>query len=114
MQSRTTQPRHQEEKEAIVSQLAEESTIHGIATDLAIAADKSTKQVTLPDKYKQYMSVFSEDKAQQFLLSHPWDHAIEFKKEAPDTIDCKIYPMTPAEDAALDKFIDEQLAKGYI
>ena len=29
-------------------------------------------------------------------------------------MDCKVYPMTPAEDKALDEFIDEQLAKGYI
>ena len=39
---------------------------------------------------------------------------IDFKSGAPDTIDCKVYPMTRAEDDVLDKFIDEQLAKGYI
>ena len=39
---------------------------------------------------------------------------IDFKNRAPDAIDCKVYPMTRTEDEALDKFIDEQLAKGYI
>ena len=39
---------------------------------------------------------------------------INFKNGAPDAIDCKVYPMTHTEDEALDKFIDEQLAKGYI
>ena len=29
-------------------------------------------------------------------------------------IDCKVYPMTRTEDDALNKFIDKQLAKGYI
>ena len=44
----------------------------------------------------------------------PWDHVIDFKSRAPDAIDCKVYPMTHTEDDALDEFIDEQLAKGYI
>ncbi len=29
-------------------------------------------------------------------------------------IDCKIYPTTQAEKEALQEFITEQLAKGYI
>ena len=58
--------------------------------------------------------MFSEEKAQRSPPSRPWDHAIDFKNGAPDAIDCKVYPMTRTEDDALDKFIDEQLAKGYI
>ena len=68
----------------------------------------------LPEVYKRYASVFSEEEAQRFPPSHPWDHAIDFKSGAPDAIDCKVYPMTCTEDNTLDKFIDEQLAKGYI
>ena len=51
---------------------------------------------------------------QRFPPSRPWDHAIDFKSRTPDTIDCKVYPMTHTEDNTLDKFIDEQLTKGYI
>ena len=58
--------------------------------------------------------MFSEEEAQRFPPSRPWDHAIDFKDGAPDAIDCKVYPMTRVEDDALDEFIDEQLAKGYI
>ena len=58
--------------------------------------------------------MFSEEKAQQFPPSHSWDHVIDFKSGVPDAIDCKVYPITRAEDDALDNFIDEQLAKGYI
>ena len=35
------------------------------------------------------------------------------QERAPDAINCKVYPMTCTEDNALDKFIDEWLAKGY-
>ena len=48
------------------------------------------------------------------LIVTPWDHAIELKTETPDAIPCKVYPMTPTEDKALEEFIREQYAKGYI
>ena len=31
-----------------------------------------------------------------------------------DAIGCNVYPMTQVEDMALDDWLDEQLAKGYI
>ncbi len=43
-----------------------------------------------------------------------WDHAIEFKKDTPDTIDCKVYPQTQEEDKVLQKFLTEEVEKGYI
>ena len=58
--------------------------------------------------------MFSEEEVQRFPPSHPWDHAIDFKSGTPDAINCKVYPMTHAEDDVLNEFIDEQLAKGYI
>ena len=39
---------------------------------------------------------------------------IEFKKDTPDTIDCKVYLMSQKEDKALQDFLMEQLEKGYI
>ena len=104
----------QQEQRAIVAQLKEECTNRSIAADLAIQAKSEPSKVELPEVYKRYASVFSEEEAQQFLSSCPWDHAIDFKNGAPDAIDCKVYPMTHTEDNTLDKFIDEQLVKGYI
>jgi hypothetical protein len=43
-----------------------------------------------------------------------WDHTITLKNNAPEAINCKVYPMMRTEDEALDNFLDEQLAKGYI
>jgi hypothetical protein len=44
----------------------------------------------------------------------PWDHAIELKEGAPKALDCKIYPITPTEDEALQKFLRDMQEKGYI
>ena len=98
----------------IVAQLEGGCTNRGIATDLARQAKSKPSKVELPEVYKKYTSVFSEEKAQGFPPSRPWDHTIDFKSGAPDAINCKVYPMTRTEDGALNKFIDEQLAKGYI
>jgi hypothetical protein len=36
------------------------------------------------------------------------------KPDAPKAIDCKIYPMTPAEDEGLKTFLADMLKRGYI
>ena len=110
----TRQQEDQQERQAIVAQLKEESTNWSIATDLAIQAKPEPLDVVLSEVYRKYAPVFRKEEAQRFPPSHSWDHTIDFKSGAPDAIDCKVYPMTCAEDDALDKFIDEQLAKGYI
>ena len=44
----------------------------------------------------------------------PWDHAIELLEGALPVLDCKVYLLTLSEQEALDKFLEEHLAKGYI
>ena len=75
-------------------------------------AKKSLDDI-IPEHYRQYKTVFEKSASEQFPSSRPWDHAIDLK---PDFIpkDCKIYPLSPAEQAKLDEFIDENLRKGYI
>ena len=82
--------------------------------DLAIWAWQNQKTTIIPEEYQQFASVFNEEESQRFLLSHPWDHTIELKPDALDHLHFKVYPMTREEDEALDKFINEQLLKGYI
>ena len=103
-----------DQKCRIIRQLENDCAVRTIATDIAIEAEKDKKEVTLPSEYQRYASVFSEEEAQCFPPSRAWDHAIDFKKGVPNAINCPIYPMTRTEDKALDDFIDEQLAKGYI
>jgi hypothetical protein len=70
--------------------------------------------VKLPDEYQWFTAMFSEEESQHFPPSRVWDHAITLKHNTPEAINCKVYPMSCLEDEALDKFIDDQLAKGYI
>ena len=68
----------------------------------------------IPKEYLKFKKVFSEEEAQRFPKSKPYDHAIDLLPDAPATLDCKIYPLAPGEQEALDKFIKEHLKKGYI
>ena len=90
------------------------SEIRTTAVELAIAAGQQKTKSTIPVEYQQFAALFSEEESRRFPPRRKCDHAITFKQGVPDSINCKVYPMTRAEDAALDKFIDEQLEKGYI
>ena len=101
-------------KACIVQQLEEQCCLRTMATELAIQAGQHTKAVELPPQYQEFAKVFSEEESFRFPTSQPWDHMIEFKKGTPDTIDCKIYPLSQTKDEALRNFLTEQLEKGYI
>ena len=101
-------------KAKIVQQLKTQSCIKTTSTDFAIAAEQHTKKVEIPPQYQKFAKVFSEEESQHFPPSRPWDHMIEFKKDTPDAIDCKVYPMSQTEDQGLRNWLTEQLEKGYI
>ena len=90
------------------------SHINTTATELAIAARRPDQEITLPPEYADFASLFDKEASHRLPSSRPWDHAIDFIKDAPKFLDCKIYPMTQEEDKALKTFLDEQLQKGYI
>ncbi len=85
-----------------------------MSTELAIKAQQYTKKVEIPKMYDEFAKVFSEEESKRYPPKRAWDHAIEFKKDAPEAIDCKVYPMNRIEDKAVQKFIGEELEKGYI
>ena len=91
-------------KTTVTQQLAEQ------ATDKTV---QSWDQI-VPPQYHQHEKVFSEVAAHQFPESCDWDHAIGLKPDAPNTLDCKVYPLSPTEDVTLQTFITENLGKGYI
>ena len=84
------------------------------STELAIKAQQYTKKVEVPTEYQQFAKVFSEEESKCYPPKRAWDHAIEFKKDAPEAIDCKVYPMNWIEDKAVQKFLHDELEKGYI
>jgi hypothetical protein len=103
-----------ETKQTIVRQLESECTIRGVATELAIQAGEQQTNAELPPEYQEFARLFNDEAADRFPPSREWDHAIDLKPGAPDALDCKVYPMTRDEDTALEKFLDEMVAKGYI
>ena len=78
-------------KGEIVSQLEEQCVVQGIATELAIQAGEGKKKVEIPPQYTKFKRLFSEEASHRFLPKCVWDHAIKFKPNAPDVIDCKVY-----------------------
>ena len=68
----------------------------------------------VPSHYRNYARVFSDEAASRLPQHQPWDHAIDLVPKAKAAWKAKIYPMSPNEQAELDKFLDEQLEKGYI
>ena len=88
-----------------------------IAQQMAQKAHESSKtndEVTLPESYKQHAKVFSEQEAKRFPPTRPFDHRICLKPEAPDVINCRMYPLSKAETEAQNKYLDENLEKGFI
>jgi hypothetical protein len=77
---------------------------------------KQTKsfEEMVPEAYRSFASVFSEEDSQRLPEHQPWDHAIELRPGAPETMRTKIYPMSPNEQEELNGFIEENLKKGYI
>jgi hypothetical protein len=88
-----------------------------ITTELAIEknskkTDKTDKQL-VPAEYHKYLDIFSEEKAHRFSKLRPWDHKIKMKEGFEPKL-FKNYSLTPAEQIKLDKFLKENLEKGYI
>jgi hypothetical protein len=67
----------------------------------------------IPKEYHEYLSIFSEKEASRFPPSRKWDHKIDLKPEF-EPKSCKVYNLTPEEQVEQDKFLKENLEKGYI
>ncbi|KXN88590.1 hypothetical protein AN958_06963 [Leucoagaricus sp. SymC.cos] len=67
----------------------------------------------VPPEYHSFLRVFSEKESERFPPKRKWDHEIKLL----DSFTPKAFPnykLTPKEMDKLDKFLDENLAKGYI
>ena len=81
----------------------------------AIDANKCKQTVpTLPDRYQHHVRLFSEDAAKRFPLSRPEDLAVRLKPGAPDTINCKVYPLACNKIQAAAEFTSKNEELGRI
>jgi Reverse transcriptase (RNA-dependent DNA polymerase) len=117
--NRTTLPLKENKLGVYIELLETNVWIHktNITTELAIEekskkTDKMDEQL-VPAEYHKYLDIFSKEKAHRFPELRPWDHKIEMK-EGFEPKSFKNYNLTPAEQLKLDKFLKENLKKGYI
>ncbi len=87
---------------------------HQEAKVAVMATFDPVKETPIPEEYQQHQKVFSDEEAQRFPPEREEDFPIKLRPDAPQKINCKIYPLTPKEDESLKAYIEENLAKGYI
>jgi hypothetical protein len=85
--------------------------------ELAIKENKKKAdlpvETLIPEDLQHFLDVFDDNKANWFPESDVWDHKIDMK-EGFEPKSFKNYNLTPEEQKELDKFLDENLEKGYI
>jgi Reverse transcriptase (RNA-dependent DNA polymerase) len=68
----------------------------------------------IPKEYQRHCKVFLDQQATRFPPSRPEDHAIKLIPGAPEMINCKVYPLTIAEQDVTKRFLEENEQLGYI
>lgn len=84
-----------------------------IVEQQAVKKGSKPLEELIPPEFLEYAKVFSKAASERMPTSKPYDHAIDLEDEKVPPYS-KVYPMAPAEKAAMDEWINEQLAKGYI
>jgi len=79
------------------------------------ASEYGKEEVTLLEEFKRHIALFSDEEANKFLPAcGDGDHKIILMDTAPTCFNCKVYPLSRDKQEAENKFIDENLEKGYI
>jgi predicted aspartyl protease len=68
----------------------------------------------LPEEFKEFADVFSEEKFKRIPDHRPYDCAIDFKDGAELPKPARPIPLSPAESIALREYLDEEIAAGKI
>uniref|UniRef100_A0A0W0GF50 Putative Gag protein n=1 Tax=Moniliophthora roreri TaxID=221103 RepID=A0A0W0GF50_MONRR len=68
----------------------------------------------VPTEFHKYQKVFSEEESHCLPEHKPYDHTIDLKPDASETIRSKVYSMSVNKQGELDQFLEENLRKGYI
>jgi hypothetical protein len=84
-----------------------------IQADINLKKEVLPLEEQVPKEFHEYLDIFSEEKAAWFPEPRTWDHKIEMKDTfVPKSF--KTYNLTPQEQTELNKFLKENLDKGYI
>jgi hypothetical protein len=75
----------------------------------ASSKEEQTWEELVPKQYHQFGSIFSETDSESFPRPRKWDHAIDLKPDAPTSINCHVYPLSPKEKEEQKEFLAENL-----
>jgi len=75
--------------------------------------EKSLKDY-IPERYHEYLDVFTEKEAIPLPPHRPWDHVVTLTPDAPPSILCRVYPLSQGEEEFQAKYIKEQEDAGLI
>ena len=75
---------------------------------------RKLSEADVPERYNRHWRVFFEVEAERLPPTREENMRITFKEDAPQQLDCKIYPLSRKETGVLRQALDEDLAKGYI
>jgi len=75
---------------------------------------ETVKTTTIPPEYQIHAKVFSEKEAERFPPSREWDHRIPLKKDAPDTINAKLFSLPQKNRDAIQTWVQKMLDKDFI
>jgi len=68
----------------------------------------------IPDEYQIHAKVFSEKEAERFPPSREWDHRIPLKKDAPDSINAKLFSLPQPGRDTIQTWVQKMLNKDFI
>jgi hypothetical protein len=85
-----------------------------IAEEASKGKASRTLDEIVPEHYRDFSKVFSKEESNRLPMHKVYDHVIDLKPDAPESLRSKVYPMPVNEQAELDRFLEENLKKGYI
>jgi hypothetical protein len=78
------------------------------------APEEKTTEEQVPERYHNFLDIFAKPVAGQLPPHHKWDLKVRLIPNAPSSISCTPYPLFRAEQVFQDKYIKENLARGFI
>src|SRR3984893_2472530 len=69
---------------------------------------KGGKLGEIPKEYQRHWKVFSEEESHRFLPQRSEDMKIQLKPGAPESIDCKVYPLSKEDRTRLQKWLEDK------
>ena len=122
LKGETVEPKLEEKKELLNQPIQVDNTKISIQAKMSISQslaheaemnERKSFEDLVPKEYHEYRSVFKKTASERFPERWSWDHRIDLKSEfIPKK--SKIYPLNQKEEEDMNKFINDNLKKGFI